>query len=314
MKLLIQIPCYNEAETLPHTLSLLPRQIEGVDSVEVLVIDDGSSDATVEAARAAGAEHVISLPHHSGLALAFSAGLDACLRLGADVIVNTDADGQYEAADIAKLVAPILRGEAELVVGDRGVLTNTWFSPLKRRLQAWGSRVVSRAAGLDIPDATSGFRALTRHQAMRTLVLSEYSYTLETLIQAGNQHARILSVPVKTHPPQRPSRLMHGVRDYLMNSSVTIVRSYTMYRPLRVFTYIGGVLFLIGAILIIRFLVFFFQGNGSGHVQSLIVAAVLLISGFQTWLNGLLADLISKNRKIMEEILYRMKREEKVDE
>lgn len=307
MKLIIQIPCYNEAETLPHTLGLLPRQIEGVDSVEVLIVDDGSSDDTVGAARQAGADHVISLPHHSGLAVAFSAGLDACLRLGADLIVNTDADNQYESGDIPKLVAPILRGEAELVVGDRGVLTNTWFSPIKRTLQAWGSRVVSRAAGLDIPDATSGFRAMTRHQAMRTLVLSEYSYTLETLIQAGNQHAKIISVPVKTNPPRRPSRLMHSVRDYLLNSSVTIVRSYTMYRPLRVFTYIGAVLFLLGAALLVRFLVFFFQGQGGGHVQSMIVAAVLLISGFQTWLNGLLADLISKNRKMLEEILFRMK-------
>lgn len=307
MKLIIQIPCYNEAETLPHTLGLLPRQIEGVDQVEVLVIDDGSSDGTVAAARAAGADHVMTLPHHSGLAMAFAAGLDACLRLGADLIVNTDADNQYEAGDIPKLVAPILRGEAELVVGDRGVLTNAWFSPLKRRLQAWGSRVVSRAAGLDIPDATSGFRAMTRRMAMRTLVLSEYSYTLETLIQAGNLHARVVSVPIQTNPPHRPSRLMRGVGDYLMHSSVTIVRSYTMYRPLRVFTIIGTVLFLLGAALLIRFLVFFFQGEGSGHVQSMIVSAVLLISGFQTWLIGLVADLISKNRKIMEEILFRLR-------
>ncbi len=307
MKLIIQIPCFNEAETLPHTLALLPRQIEGVDQVEVLVIDDGSSDGTVAAARAAGADHVLSLPHHSGLAMAFAAGLDACLRLGADLIVNTDADNQYEAGDIPKLVAPILRGEAELVVGDRGVLTNAWFSPLKRRLQAWGSRVVSRAAGLDIPDATSGFRAMTRRMAMRTLVLSEYSYTLETLIQAGNLHARVVSVPIQTNPPHRPSRLMRGVGDYLLHSSVTIVRSYTMYRPLRVFTYVGTVLFLLGAVLLIRFLVFFFQGEGSGHVQSMIVSAVLLISGFQTWLIGLVADLISKNRKIMEEILFRLR-------
>jgi glycosyltransferase involved in cell wall biosynthesis len=307
MKLIIQIPCYNEAETLPHTLGLLPRQIEGVDQVEVLVIDDGSSDGTLAAAKAAGADHVMTLPHHSGLALAFAAGLDACLRLGADLIVNTDADNQYEAGDIPKLVAPILRGEAELVVGDRGVLTNAWFSPLKRRLQAWGSRVVSRAAGLDIPDATSGFRAMTRRMAMRTLVLSEYSYTLETLIQAGNLHARVVSVPIQTNPPHRPSRLMRGVGDYLMHSSVTIVRSYTMYRPLRVFTIIGTVLFLLGAALLIRFLVFFFQGEGSGHVQSMIVSAVLLISGFQTWLIGLVADLISKNRKIMEEILFRLR-------
>lgn len=307
MKLIIQVPCFNEAETLPHMLGLLPRQLDGVDQVEVLVIDDGSADGTAEAARAAGADHVITLPHHSGLALAFSAGLDACLRLGADLIVNTDADNQYEASDIPKLVAPILKGEAELVVGDRGVLTNAWFSPLKRHLQAWGSRVVSRAAGLDIPDATSGFRAMTRQMAMRTLVLSEYSYTLETLIQAGNLHAKVISVPVTTNPPHRPSRLMHGVRDYMLNSSVTIVRSYTMYRPLRVFTYVGSLLFLLGLALLIRFLVFYFQGQGGGHVQSIIISAVLLISGFQTWLIGLLADLISKNRKMLEEILFRLK-------
>lgn len=308
MKLIIQIPCYNEAEHLAHTLSLLPRQLDGVDKVEVLVIDDGSSDATVEVARAAGADHILRLPHHTGLAGAFAAGLDACTRLGADLILNTDADNQYNAGDIPRLLAPLLSGEAELVIGDRGVMQNKSFSPLKRRLQRLGSRVVGAASGLTVTDATSGFRAMTREVALRTIVLSRYSYTLETLIQAGNRLVKVQFVPVDTNPPRRPSRLMRGMGDYLAHSSVTILRAYTLYRPLRVFTYMGGLLILLGLILAIRYLVFYFMGNGAGHVQSVIVAAVLLIVGFQTWLIGLVADLISFNRKILEEILYRVKR------
>lgn len=308
MKLIIQIPCYNEAEHLAHTLSLLPRQLDGVDKVEILVIDDGSSDATVEVARAAGADHILRLPHHTGLAGAFAAGLDACTRLGADLILNTDADNQYNAGDIPRLLAPLLSGEAELVIGDRGVMQNKAFSPLKRRLQRLGSRVVGAASGLTVTDATSGFRAMTREVALRTIVLSRYSYTLETLIQAGNRLVKVQFVPVDTNPPRRPSRLMRGMGDYLAHSSVTILRAYTLYRPLRVFTYMGGLLILLGLILAIRYLVFYFMGNGAGHVQSVIVAAVLLIVGFQTWLIGLVADLISFNRKILEEILYRVKR------
>jgi glycosyltransferase involved in cell wall biosynthesis len=309
MKVIIQVPCFNEAEVLPHTLALLPRQIEGVDVVEVLIIDDHSSDATVEAARAAGADHVVCLAHHMGLAGAFKTGLDACLRLGADIIVNTDADNQYHAGDITRLVQPILEGKAEIVIGDRGVATLPVFSPLKRRLQTWGSRVVSGASGLDVPDATSGFRAMTREAALRTNVLSNYSYTLETLIQAGNNQMAVLSIPIQTNPPTRPSRLMRGMGEYLKHSSATILRSYTMYRPLRVFFIIGIIMLLVGAAGVARFLVFYFQGAGDGHVQSLIVSAVLLIAGFQTWLIGLVADLIAFNRKILEEILYRVRKE-----
>ncbi|WP_322806522.1 glycosyltransferase family 2 protein [Thermanaerothrix sp.] len=305
MKLIIQIPCYNEAEVLPTTLRNLPRQIEGVDCVEVLVIDDGSTDNTAEVARAAGADHIVRLKRHAGLAEAFKVGLDACLRLGADIIVNTDADEQYKPEDIPTLIAPILRGEAELVIGDRGVAAQPNFSPLKRRLQTWGSHVVSQAAGIPIPDATSGFRAMTREVALRTNVLSHYSYTLETLIQAGNHRFAIASVPVRTNPPRRPSRLMRGLWDYLLNSGVTIVRAYTMYRPLRVFTTIGLGLIALGLVPLVRFLVFYFQGRGSGNVQSLILGAVLLIVGFQTILIGLVADLINFNRKLLEEILYR---------
>jgi glycosyltransferase involved in cell wall biosynthesis len=311
MKLIIQIPCYNEAETIPATLSLLPRQIEGIDQVEVLVIDDGSQDDTARAAHQAAADHVVQLPHHSGLASAYAAGLDACLRLGADIIVNTDADNQYDARDIPRLVAPILCGEAEMVVGDRGVATLKTFSPLKRRLQTIGSQVVSRAAGLKVPDATSGFRAMTREVALRSMVLSDYSYTLETLIQAGNRKTKVTSIPIRTNPPTRPSRLMRGIGDYLRNSSSTIVRSYAMYRPLRVFTLIGTILFLGGLSLGIRFLIrAFILGHGTGNIQSLILAAIFLIVGFQILLIGLVADLISFNRKILEEILYRIKKVE----
>lgn len=308
MKLIIQIPCYNEAETIASTLKLLPRRIDGIEQVEVLVIDDGSQDNTVDAARLGGADHVLCLHNHVGLARAYAAGLDACLRLGADVIVNTDADNQYEAADIPLLLEPIIKGQAELVVGDRGVATLPFFSPIKRKLQSLGSRVVSQASGLNIPDATSGFRAMTREVALRTMVLSEYSYTLETLIQAGNRKVKVASVPIHTNPPQRPSRLMRGILDYLQNSSITIIRAYSMYRPLRVFFAIGALLMLAGTALGIRFLLlrFIFQ-QGAGNVQSLILAAVLLIIGFQTLVIGLVADLIAFNRKILEEILYRLR-------
>jgi hypothetical protein len=253
-------------------------------------------------------DHVVNLPHHSGLAAAYAAGLDACVRLGADIIVNTDADNQYRAEDIQRLVEPILAGSAEMVIGDRGVATLESFSPLKRKLQTLGSRVVAQAAGLDIPDATSGFRALTREVALRTMVLSNYSYTLETLIQAGNRKTTVQFVPIRTNPPQRPSRLMRGMWDYITHSSVTIVRAYTMYRPLRVFAIIGAVLLGLGLIGLLRFLIFFLMGQGNGHVQSLIVSSILSIVGFQTWLIGLVADLIGFNRKLLEEILYRIRK------
>jgi glycosyltransferase involved in cell wall biosynthesis len=310
MKLIIQIPCYEEADTLPHTLKTLPCLLEGIDIIETLVIDDGSRDDTAGAALKAGVNHVVRLPHHSGLAGAFAAGLDACLRLGADIIVNTDADNQYNADDLSHLVQPILKGEAEMVIGDRGVGNLAAFSPLKRRLQTLGSRIVGRAANLKTPDASSGFRALNREAALRTIVVSEYSYTLETLIQAGAHHTRVVFVPVRTNPQTRPSRLMRSTGDYLMHSGVTILRAFTMYRPLRVFTTFSLIFLLCGAVLAGRFLFFYLQNNGSGHIQSLILAAVLLIVGFQTFLIGLVADLISFNRKILEEMLYRIRKGE----
>ncbi|MEN4011819.1 MAG: glycosyltransferase family 2 protein [Bellilinea sp.] len=308
MKLIIQIPCYNEAEALPLTLSQLPRQVDGIEQVEILIIDDGSSDQTGQVARESGVHHIVRLKKNTGLANAYRTGLDACIRLGADIIINTDADTQYNAHDIPALLAPILKGEAELVIGDRGVANEQAFSPMKRRLQILGSSVVSRAAGVDIPDATSGFRAMTREVALRTNVLSHYSYTLETLIQAGSQNIAIASVPIRTNPPRRPSRLMRGIADYLAHSSVTILRAYTMYRPLRVFTIIGSGMIGLGMIPVVRFLILFFQGQGAGNVQSLLFGAVLVIIGFQVLLIGLIADLIGFNRKLLEEILYLIKK------
>ncbi|HPH96360.1 MAG TPA: glycosyltransferase family 2 protein [Anaerolineaceae bacterium] len=311
MKLIIQIPCYNEAETLPFTLKQLPRHIDGIDEIEILIIDDGSRDETIAAARASGADHILPVPH-GGLARAFSAGIEESLRLGADIIVNTDADNQYCAEDILTLVQPILKNQADLVVGDRGVATLPYFSPVKRLLQRAGSQVVSQAAGFAIPDATSGFRALSRLAAEQTLVLSDYSYTLETLIGAGARRIRVLSVPIRTNPKTRPSRLMRGIWDYLVHSTITIMRAYTMYRPLRVFTSFALVFMAGGLALGLRFLYYFMQGQGDGHVQSVILMAVLLMVGVQTFLIGLVADLISFNRKILENILIRQRQQDQM--
>ena len=308
MKLIIQIPCFNEAQVLPKTLSQLPREMEGFDHVEVLVVDDGSTDNTSEVARANGADHIVHLNRHVGLAQAFMQGLNASLRLGADVIVNTDADNQYRAEDILKLARPILEGEAEMVIGDREVQNVGHFPRHKRLLQVIGSKVVSATAGLEIPDATSGFRAMTRQVALETMVLSNYSYTLETLIQAGARKVRVSFVPVETNPPERPSRLFSSIRNYLVNSGVTIMRSFTMYRALRIFTVISFIMILMGVLIGGRFLYFYLQGQGGGMIQSLILAAVFLIVGFITFLIGLIADLVSFNRKILEEVLFRMRK------
>lgn len=309
-KLIIQIPCYNEAATLPQTVADLPRSLPGVDCIEYLVIDDGSKDNTAAVAEALGVHHVVRLPHNMGLAQAFATGLEASILRQADIIVNTDADNQYSGADIQQLIEPILQGRAELVVGDRDVATVPEFSWLKRQLQRLGSWVISQAAAMNVPDATSGFRAYTREAALRTLVLSDYSYTLETLIQAGARHLAVAHVPVRTNAPTRPSRLMRSIPHYLSHSGVTILRAYTLYRPLRVFLMLGLIAIAGGVALGARFLYFFLMGSGSGHIQSLILAAILLIVGFQVVLIGVVADLIGFNRKILEEILYRLRKVE----
>jgi glycosyltransferase involved in cell wall biosynthesis len=307
-RLIIQIPCFNEALTLPGTLRELPTSIPGIDEIEVLIVDDGSSDGTADVARSLGVRHVVQFERNRGLAAAFTAGLEASVRAGADIIVNTDADNQYQATDIARLVEPILARRAELVVGDRGVGALANFSWLKRKLQVLGSWVLGRAAELETPDATSGFRALSREAALRTLILSNYSYTLESLIQAGARRAAVEFVPIGINPQTRPSRLMRSIPHYIRKSGVTIVRAYAMYRPLRVFTTTGLVLILLGAIPGIRFLWFYVNGQRVGHVQSLILAAILIIVGFQVLLIGLLADLLAANRKILEEVVYRLRR------
>lgn len=310
MKLIIQIPCLNEAQNIAQTVQVLPREIPGINELEYLVIDDGSTDDTSQVALQSGVHHVITLPHHVGLATAFTIGLETSLGLGADIIVNTDADNQYNAEDIPQLVEPILSGKADIVVGDRGVGSLESFSPAKRILQRFGSWIIGQASSLDTPDATSGFRAFTRTAALRTLVMNDYSYTLETLIQAGARNMAVEYVPVRTNEQVRPSRLMRGIPDYLANSSTIILRAYTMYRPLRVFTIISLIFLLAGLIGSGRFLYFFAIGQGAGHVQSLILSAVMLIVGFQIFLIGLVADLIGFNRKVLEEVLYRLRRQE----
>jgi glycosyltransferase involved in cell wall biosynthesis len=313
MKLIIQIPCFNEAQMLAQTIHSLPDYLDGVDEIEYLIVDDGSSDGTIQVAREAGVQHVVRLPGHLGLAAAFMAGLEASVKLGADVIVNTDADNQYQADDIQRLLEPILAGRAQMVIGDRGVAKLAEFSPVKRILQRFGSWIIAQASGIRTPDATSGFRAITAEAALRTLVLNEYSYTLETLIQAGARHVVVEYVPVRTNPQTRPSRLMRNIPHYLANSGATILRAYTMYRPLRVFSALSAILILLGTAIGLRFVYFYIVntligGQATGHLQSLILAAVLLIVGFQVLLIGLVADLIGFNRKIQEETLYRVRR------
>jgi glycosyltransferase involved in cell wall biosynthesis len=306
-KLIIQIPCLNEAETLAETLRDLPRRIPGIDRVEVLVIDDGSTDRTVEVARAAGADHIVSLRRRRGLAVAFTTGIDLSLKLGADFIVNTDGDNQYAGEDIPSLVAPLVSGEADVVIGDRNVAALRHLSWSRKRLQELGSWVVRQVSDTRVPDTTSGFRAYTREAALRMNIVSEFTYTLESIIQAGKKRMAIAHVPIRSNARTRPSRLFDSVWVYLKRSSSTIVRIYTMYEPLKVFTTIGLLTFAAGFAISLRFLYFYFNGTGSGHVQSLLLAAVLMIVGFQVLLIGLVADVISANRKLLEDLLYRVR-------
>jgi glycosyltransferase involved in cell wall biosynthesis len=310
MKLIIQIPCFNEAETLPLTIADLPRQVTGFDEVEFLVIDDGSTDGTADVAREHGVVHVLQLPQNRGLAYAFNAGLERSLSLGADVIVNTDGDNQYQGEGIADLVRPILEGRAEMVVGDRRVDTIKHFSWTKKCLQKTGSWVVRWASGTDVPDSTSGFRAFSRNAALQLTVYSTHTYTLETIIQAGKKGIVITHVPIATNEKLRESRLIRSIPGYVVSSAITILRILLMYEALRIFLTIGAVLFGFGTLLVLRFLYFFLIGEGQGHVQSLIIAAILIVLGFQTFLLGLLADLIAKNRRLNEEMAYRLRKSE----
>lgn len=306
-KLIIQIPCLNEAETLPGTLSDLPRHIDGIDVIETLVIDDGSLDDTAGVARRHGVHHVVRFTRHKGLAAAFIAGIDAAVKLGADFIVNTDADNQYAGSSIPALIEPLLAGRADVVIGDRDIVSLRHMSASKKFLQRFGSWVVRQVSNTQVPDTTSGFRAYTREAALRMTIVSDYSYTLESIIQAGKRRMAIAHVPVRCNPKTRPSRLFDSVLSYIKNSGATIVRVYAMYEPLKVFTYIGLVVAAAGAALSGRFMYYYLLGDGAGHVQSLILSAVLLIVGFQVGLIGLLADVISGNRRLIEDVLYRIR-------
>ena len=307
MKLIIQIPCYNEAATLPVTLKDLPREVTGFSSVEWLVINDGSTDGTVEIAKQCGVDHIVSFTKNQGLAKTFLAGLDNCIRLGADVIVNTDADNQYAAADIPALVAPILAGNADIVIGIRPIDQIESFSFLKKVLQKLGSAVVRFVSNTDISDAPSGFRAMSREAALRINVFNDYTYTLETIIQAGQKNIAITSVPVRVNGELRPSRLVKSINSYVKKSIVTIVRIFVVYKAFRFFMSVGLFMFSMGLAGGIRYLYYFFIGNGGGHIQSLILSSILLGIGFQTMLTAFLADLLAVNRRLMEDVLYRVK-------
>jgi len=306
-KLIIQIPCLNEAQTLPATLADLPKSIAGVDAVEVLVIDDGSRDGTADVARACGVDHIVRLRRNKGLAAAFQAGLDASLKAGADFIVNTDADNQYAGQDIPKLIAPLLRGEADMVIGDRNIAELRHMSWRKRQLQALGSWVVRQVSSTSVPDTTSGFRAYTRETALRMTIVSEFSYTLESIIQAGKKRMAIAHVPVSVNPRTRPSRLFDSVFSYVKRSGATVVRIYAMYEPLKVFTYLGGAISLAGIAGFVRFFYYYLNGLASRHIASLVASGMFVTLGFLVLVIGLLADVISGNRKLLEDLVYRVR-------
>lgn len=308
MKLIIQIPCYNEAETLDVTIRDLPRHIDGIDEIEYLVINDGSTDRTVERAKELGVHHIVSFVHNRGLAKGFMAGIDACLRLGADIIVNTDADNQYSGADIEKLVRPILDGKATMVIGNRRTDEIEHFSPLKKKLQKLGSSVVRKASGTDVVDTTSGFRSYSREAAMRLNVLSDYTYTLETIISAGADKSKIMSVDINTNPELRKSRLFKSMWGYIKRSSATIIRNYVMRKPLKTFLCIGGVFVLAALVLGVRFIILACMGQGAGHIQSLVLMAVLAIVGIEVGIFGLMADAVAGCRKVIDETLFHVKR------
>ena len=310
MKLIIQIPCYNESETLEVALNDLPKKLDGIDQIEYLIINDGSKDNTVEVAKRWGVHHVVSFTQNKGLAKGFMAGLDECLRQGADIIVNTDADNQYCAGDIQTLIQPILNGKADYVVGARPIDETEHFSFIKKKLQHLGSWAVRKASATNIPDAPSGFRALSREAAMRINVVNDYTYTLETIVQAGREKIAITSVPIHTNEELRPSRLFKSIWGYVKKSMVTILRAYMMYKPLKFFTFLMIPPAVIGGIYILRYFFYVLMGTSAGHVQSLILACMLLIIGFLTFMIGLIADVISANRRLLQDTQYHVRRAE----
>lgn len=308
MKLIIQIPCYNEEKTLEIALNDLPKKISGIDQIEYLIINDGSKDNTVGVAKRWGVHYVVNFKSNKGLAKGFMAGIDACLRNGADIIVNTDADNQYCGEDIEKLVRPILDGKADMVIGARPIDQTAHFSPLKKKLQHFGSWVVRKASQTSIPDAPSGFRAYSREAAMKLNVINEYTYTLETIVQAGREKMAITSIPIRTNAELRPSRLFSSMFGYVKKSMLTIIRAFMMYKPLRFFTLVGLIPIILGMGIGVRFLIYFFAGFGEGHVQSLILASLLILVGVQTIVVGLQADIVAANRKILEDIQYHVRK------
>lgn len=310
MKLIIQIPCYNEAETLKIALDALPRELSGIDIIEYLIINDGSSDTTTEVARNCGVQHIISFSQNKGLAKGFMAGLDGCLMNGADIIVNTDADNQYAATDIQRLIQPILDGKADIVIGERPIDDTEHFSYIKKKLQHLGSWAVRRASKTSIPDAPCGFRAFSREAAMRLNVINDYTYTLETIVQAGREKIAITSVPIHTNPELRPSRLFSSMWTYVKKSMLTILRAYMMYRPLKCFTCLAAPPLLIGIAIGVRFLIYYVQNGGAGHIQSLILACMLIIIGVLTFMIGLVSDLMAANRRILQDTQYHIRRME----
>ena len=305
MKLIIQIPCYNEENTLEETLACLPRKVDGFSSVEWLIINDGSTDETVEVAKACGVDHIHNLPHNQGLAKAFMAGLEAALSLGADVIVNTDGDNQYKAEFIEDLTRPILSGEAQIAIGARPISTIEHFSPVKRVMQGLGSWVVRKASGLDVADAPSGFRAMHKLAAARLFVFNHYTYTLETIIQAGHLNIPVVSVPVDINPPTRKSRLMRSTLQYILRSAMTIFRITVLYNPFRTFTLAAFLLALPGVIAFLRFLYFYLTGDGTGHVQSLVIGSALIATATILFVGGIIADIVAANRMLLTEIRAR---------
>ena len=307
MKLIIQIPCLNEAETLPETLLALPRSIDGIDTIEYLIMDDGSSDDTSGVARRFGAHHIIRHTRNRGLAAAYQTALNASLAAGADIIVNTDADNQYDGRDIETLVRPILNGEFDLVIGDRQVSINENFGGLKQKMQVFGSSIVQRFAGIEVTDAVSGFRAINRKSAQKINIVSSFSYTTEMLIQAGRKRMAVTSVPIRTNAVERPSRLFNNIPQFVVNQAATILRAYTMYNPLKAFMIVGCLLSVVGAAPILRFIYFFMIGNGAGHVQSLVIGGSLFTLGTLTILMGVIADLIGRNRQLTENVLERLR-------